>query len=495
MKRKREEDPVLTASFDTHSDDEAMAAPTAPLSTILEIESSVEEAEADDLSPSQRRALELVLAGRNVFVTGAAGTGKSHLIERIKAEFDERGTHLAVTAMTGSAAWNIEGLTLHAFAGMGLAQQDAHILVAALRKRKDKVADWQWVQALIIDEVSMLTVDFFEKLNVVARELKDRSRPFGGLQLILVGDYFQCPPIIKDDKKKLQQPPKPKYLFQCPLWQSAGIQVVYLVDNFRQAGDTMFQAMLERIKCGRLAPTDETTLRGRLLVRHPDADVTGMIKLCSYRASAERINREEMAKLDGECHSFKGRVVVYDQTGQPIVDNENATEAQREELAKRLAQQSFPVDQQLDLKVGALVLLCYNLDVGGGLYNGARGRVREFRPLDNLPGAPLFPVVEFESGQTIIITPHKWEQKKKGRVVSTFEQVPLMLRYAVTIHKAQGLTLERVLVTMDFFETGLAYVAFSRVRRLDDLFLTNVDMKKILVDQTVVAFYEANKRK
>jgi len=104
-------------------------------------------------------------------------------------------------------------------------------------------------------------------------------------------------------------------------------------------------------------------------------------------------------------------------------------------------------------------------------------------------------VVEFESGQTIVVTPHKWEQKKKGRVVSTFEQVPLMLRYAVTIHKAQGLTLERVLVTMDFFETGLAYVAFSRVRRLDDLFLTNVDMKKILVDQTVVAFYEANKRK
>ncbi len=435
----------------------------------------------ETLSKSQQEALDAILRGHNVLVTGKAGSGKSFLLERVRQELEARQIHLQMTATTGSAAWNIGGTTLHSWAGIGLgertnAEKFAKELLAPWRR--DKLKDWQWTECLIIDEISMVKVEFFEKLETIARRLKNATKPFGGIQLVLVGDYFQCPPIVKGNEKR-------QYLFESPLWQRLHIQCIGLKQNFRQAEDAGFRGLLDRMQIGELGPEDLETMRGRIQSQQQQQqNCTRMTRLCARRATAEAINHSEIEKLAGQSHCYTGLTVQYDDNGIPRVPTDPKDEKKSESR--------YPVDELLRLKVGALVLLCCNLDVAQGLYNGTRGTVVDFRRPDNAAKSVAYPFVEFDGGQRVLVQPHQWDSFKKKRLVSTFMQVPLMPRYAMTIHKSQGLTLDQALVTMDFFDTGLAYVAFSRVRRLEDLFLTNVDEKKVLVDPVVVDFARRN---
>lgn len=498
MKRLRRY-PGLTESFDTSSEEEEEKEPVKPpkkkLAPLIVIPSD-EEAETEELveeedeepklSESQKRALDMILQGHNVFVTGEAGSGKSYLIEQLRQALEERQTHYQMTASTGSAAWNIGmgqagGVTLHSFAGIGLGnREDAETYVAQIQKRRDKLKDWQWIECLIIDEISMIQVEYFEKLEKIARLLKNGARPFGGIQLVLVGDYFQCPPIVKDGEKR-------QYLFESPLWQQLHIQCCALTQNFRQSQDPAFRALLGRMKIGQLTRDDLITMRTRIIHNHGQCNE--MTRLCSRRANAESINKREIEKLEGEAHHYKGDLIEYDANGIPLMEEQKKKTTSDE---NKFNESNFPVDVNLQLKKGTLIILCCNLDVSAGLFNGSRGMVVDFRRESNANNAPLYPFVEFEQGQRVLISPHKWDSFKKRRLVSTFVQIPLMPRYAMTIHKSQGLTLDQALVTMDFFDTGLAYVAFSRVRQLEHLFLTNVDEKKVLVDPVVVAFARHN---
>jgi ATP-dependent exoDNAse (exonuclease V) alpha subunit len=230
---------------------------------------------------------------------------------------------------------------------------------------------------------------------------------------------------------------------------------------------------------------DVETLRSRLLERHPDVDTNQLVKLCSYKRDAERLNQEALAKLDTPVQRYSAEALVYDDKGKG-----------RAATAEERAKDTYTVEAELALKVGARVLLCHNLDFARGLYNGARGTVVDFRraPLQPAEDPKLYPQVEFEGrGGSVLVEPHKWECKEAGRLVSSFTQVPLLLCYAVTVHKAQGLTLPSVLATMNFFECGQCYVALSRTRRLQDLYLTNVDMAKLLTHDAAVTFYTENK--
>ena len=434
------------------------------------------------LSPSQEKALKLALSGRNVFITGNAGSGKSFLLKRLMAELTRQRRHYALTAATGVAAWNIGGVTLHSFAGIQLGQDSVELSLIKLRRaHKHKVKAWQWLQVLIIDEVSMMRADYMRKLDTIVRELRGSRQPFGGVQLVLTGDYFQCPPVIRRGEEV-----KERFLFESPLWAEWSMQCVALRENFRQAGDLAYFALLERCKRGEPSAEDEEALRGRLLSAHPDMDESQLIKLCSHRATVEAFNRSALGRIEGEARPYKARVVEYDDEGR-VKPSSSSSEADSRE-----GDDKFPVPRLLELKIGAQVLLCFNLALDAGLFNGSRGTVVGFRSLDQLPASPQWPLVEFENGFRQLIEPHKWETKKGERVVASFEQVPLILRYAMTVHKAQGLTLSGVLITMDFFEAGQGYVALSRVPSLSELYLGSVDMSQVRVAPEVVEFYAKN---
>jgi ATP-dependent DNA helicase PIF1 len=439
-----------------------------------EEESTVAEDE-EQLSTSQTKALEMVKRGSNVFITGSAGTGKSFLLKKIMAFLDGAAKPFDLTASTGVAAWHIGGSTLHSWAGIGLGDEKVEVAIEKLKKRKDKVADWRSIHVLIVDEISMIQVKYLEKLNCIAKALRNSQRAFGGIQLILIGDYFQCPSVEK--KKDV----KHRFPFQAPLWQELNMQSIALKENFRQANDNSFFQLLERVKVSRTTRDDENVLKKRLIVSHGNVDESSLIRLCSRRDTAEIVNKTELEKIESPSVFFKGELVNYDLYGH-VIPASTTTEDDKKDR--------YPVDMSIELKIGAEVLLCCNMDKENGLFNGCRGRVVAFRrDMDDPLDTRSYPVVHFEHGFRTIVKPNRWETKKKKRLTSTFTQIPLLLRYAITIHRAQGLTLSRVLITMDFFEYGQGYVALSRVRALDDLFLKDVNMKRIMVSEDVIEFY------
>jgi ATP-dependent exoDNAse (exonuclease V) alpha subunit len=315
-------------------------------------------------------------------------------------------------------------------------------------------------------------VKYLKKLNNVAKLTRNSPLPFGGIQVIMVGDYFQLPSVEKDfvaidpETGKVRA----RYPFQSPLWKELDVRTICLRENFRQSGDMTYYNLLERIKVAKTTPDDEKLLRTRLLKLHTEVKDTDLIKLCSRRADAESINKKSLQEIDSPPHVFKGVVVNH--------------------YPQEKMNDKYPVDMEITLKKGAEVLLCYNMDTLNGLINGSRGRIIDFRREDNLHDSVAYPFVQFESGFRVLVKPYKWECVRKKRITSSFTQVPLMLRYAVTIHKAQGLTLSKILVNMDFFEDGQGYVAFSRVRNLSDLYLHNVDMSTIKCSQAVLDFYD-----
>lgn len=435
------------------------------------------------LSVDQKEALNHAKAGVNLFITGSAGTGKSVLIEQICRELRAMKKSVALTASTGLAAFQLGmgASTLHAFAGVGLGQDSAQKLFEHLQKRPTKLKLWRATDVLIVDEFSMISADFFTKLDFIARRVRGCPKFFGGIQFISVGDYFQCPSVEKNPK-----PDQVRFPFLTPLWNNESrILAIALKTNFRQSGDLEFFGLLERIKLGDVKKGDIATLSTRLMENHPDTNRDSLTKLCPTRKDVERINREAMEKIKSQTHTFKGDYIRYDSSGRPIIEKEVA------EFEKK--SDRYPADLFINLKVGVEVLLCCNQDMERGLVNGSRGRVIRFEsPLgeDAGPDDKLYPLVLMENGEEFLATTHVWETKNEGVLVESFAQIPLMLRYAMTIHKAQGMTLGKVLVKCDFFENGQGYVALSRVRNMSDLYLEGLDMNKFTTHPDVIKFYK-----
>lgn len=456
----------------------------------LDLTTTTPEIRSNDtgLSLSQKNAMAMATSGANVFFTGGAGTGKSFLINKLVQVLRAAGKFVLLAAATGVAAYLIGGVTLHRFGGIGLGHGDFSTLYTNLARKTTRVKLWQQVDVLIIDEISMITTGYAKRLDRIARLVRKNHRPMGGIQVVAIGDFLQCPAIVRSsDCEDFDDAEASVPLFESRLWlEQWRMQCVALRENFRQRSDLEFATMLGRLRIARPMPQDVDTLRGRLLSQHTNVDTSDLIHLCSKRAEAEAINRRALAHLRGFTQTYKAVFTEYDLHGHPM---KKQKENQFSDTKAKETRQ--PVDDELMLKVGAKVLLCYNLDVARGLYNGARGTVLDFRRSTTLANdTTLYPFVEFEGrGGSALVEPHRWESVENKLVVSTFVQVPLILRYAITIHKAQGMTLAKVLVTMDCFETGQAYVALSRVGALQDLYLTNVDMKCIRASQNAVQFY------
>jgi ATP-dependent DNA helicase PIF1 len=404
-----------------------------------------------ETTEEQSTVLEYVLRGKNVFFTGSAGTGKSYLLKKIISALPPDVT--MVTASTGVAACHIGGITLHQFAGIGLG-------TGTMEKCKQIVSksvagmNWRKIKHLIIDEISMVDGDYFDKIEAIARFIKNNEKPFGGIQLILCGDFFQLPPVSKIDEKA-------KFCFQSQAWNKC-IHINFELKKVHRQTDQKFINILNKLRIGQV--TDEITeVLKNTSKQKIEMDGILATRLCSHVNEANEINETQLQKLPGVSK-------VY------IAEDSDTS------MLKTLNQQ-LSVPNKLILKVGAQVMLLKNLSVNKGLVNGARGVIVKFE--DDVP------IVRFRTGSNYKAKLEKWSIKVAGGAIVHRKQIPLKLAWAFSIHKSQGLTLDCVEMSLArVFDAGQAYVALSRAQSLQTLRVLDFSAQQIWANKDVLSFYK-----
>lgn len=431
-----------------------------------------------------------------MFYTGSAGTGKSVLLREIirvlRKRYSKTPDAIAVTASTGIAACNIGGVTIHSFAGIGIGVDSAEQLTTRIRKNKKAMSRWLRTKVLIIDEVSMVDGDLFDKLAQIGSALRKDPRPFGGIQVIVTGDFFQLPPVAKGTE--------PKFAFEAEYWKKTVKKTFNLTKVFRQS-DPEFVDMLNEMRFGRLS--DQSVQKFMRLSRPLQYDDgVSATELFPRREDVERANGTRMRTLHTETHEYTashGGKLFGTEQGEKLLAN-------------------FMAPDKLTLKVGAQVMLIKNMDELN--VNGSMGTIVEFvEPnqflqnhddpyvVNTKPGSKpnsvaaakepkksaamgiKWPVVEFTNPKRrLLIQPEAWKvELPDGEVQVSRTQLPLILAWAMSIHKSQGQTLERVKVDLArIFEKGQAYVALSRATTLEGLQVLNFDPSKVKAHPKVV---------
>ena len=419
--------------------------------------------EVTDLSPAQSEVVDVFEKGKNLFITGGAGSGKSYLLSFLKRNYASRG--LEVTASTGIAAVNIGGTTIHSWAGIGLAnlpieQIIENIFTAKFLRVRRKIKQ---AKALAIDEVSMISREVFEILNQVFQAVRENNKPMGGIQMLLFGDFLQLPPVNRGSNYF-------NFCFNSQAWRDLDLQAFVLDGSFRQ-GDENFVKILNNLRVGTLEKNDRKVLESRIGVS--DDGVIRPTILTTHNLKVEEINSLELKKIPRE-----EIVHVAEYFGEPA----------RIEFLKK----NCLAAEMLKLKVGAQVMMIKNTYQKEGIINGSLGVVRDFSSKRS------HPVVEFENKKILTIAPEEWLIEKfdsEKKIVVTeagVSQVPLILAWAMTIHKSQGLTLDKISCDLsDAFSPGQVYVALSRARCLEGVFIKSINFEKIFADSSAVKFYQS----
>ncbi|KAF7310006.1 ATP-dependent DNA helicase PIF1 [Mycena indigotica] len=451
-----------------------------------------------ELSGEQKQILKLVVDdGESVFYTGSAGTGKSVLLREIikglKKKYGRVQDAVAMTASTGIAACNIGGVTIHSFAGIGLGIEDAEKLFEKIRRNKKALSRWTRTKVLIIDEVSMLDGDLFDKLSRIGALIRRNMEPFGGIQLVVTGDFFQLPPVGKSGVK---------FAFEAAMWKQAIPRTFNLTQVFRQS-DQEFIDMLNEMRFGQL--TQKSIDKFRSLSREiVYEDGLGPTELFPRREDVHQSNNSRMTRLNTEVRNFKSS------DGGSVTDP----------TARGRLLSNFMAEENLQLREGAQVMLIKNMDEQ--LVNGSMGIVLRFadpakaleedfdilgettvavpggkKPASSAVGKTtasrgiLYPIVEFSlatgAKATMMVKPESFKvELPTGEVQASRSQLPLILAWALSIHKSQGQTLERVKVDLGrVFEKGQAYVALSRATSLQGLQILNFDPSKVMAHHKV----------
>jgi ATP-dependent DNA helicase PIF1 len=428
------------------------------------------------LNAQQQAALAAVCEGRNVFLTGPGGVGKSFLIRHIVDTLTERNRNVAVTALTGCAALLLgkNAKTIHSWAGIGLGKEPASKICAGIKKYAYKTRRrWLTTHTLIIDEVSMMTPEVLELLNDVAQTLRCKPVPFGGMQVILVGDFFQLPPV-----NKTEDPATPtRFVFESPVWKDIDLRVVELNEIVRQA-DPVFQKILMEARQGQLTKPSLELLEARRKEDWQTLKIRPTL-LFSRRAEVDMINDANLRAIKTPSHIYKVKTVF-----NATIPKGNAEDNPDIMRAVTKLDRDAPYKQQLELKVGTQVMLIYNLDPEKGLVNGSRGVVEGFTDLD-------MPLVLFKGHSAPMeVDMASWESEDMEGLHR--QQIPLILAYAITIHRCQGATLDSALVDIGprTFEMGQAYVALSRVKSLECLYIYDLEAQSIKAHNKVIAFYQ-----
>ncbi len=429
----------------------------------------------------QLKALKAIEDGQNIFLTGPAGTGKSTIIKEVFKKCNENDKNISVTAMTGCAALLLTygAKTIHSWAGVGLAKESKEVLAGMAMKNPKTKKRWKKTDILVIDEISMMTVDLLEKLDYIGKQVRADSRPFGGIQLVLCGDYYQLPPICTGRECT--------FAFECETWKNLKLQTIELKIITRQT-DVTFQKVLNEARIGELSEESIDILMSRKGLDWKTKQIRPTL-LFSKNKEVDAINEKNILALKRPLTIFEAKTVTKDdeKDGKGEDDSLIPTGELLDRVITKLDNDAVYMPS-LSLCIGAQVMLVTNLDLSRGLANGSRGMVVSFRAIDNVP------IVQFQRGDPVAIEHQIWfspDFPKVGR-----KQIPLRIAYAITIHKCQGATLDCALIDIgkDTFEYGQAYVALSRVRSLESLYIYNFDARRVLAHPKVKEFYASIER-
>ncbi len=409
--------------------------------------------------------------GHNVFLTGAAGSGKTHLLNDYIRFLKDEGVGVGITASTGIAATHIGGLTIHSWAGIGIASEMSVEDCRAAASSRRVAKRFKKTKTLVIDEISMLDADRLDLVDRVARLARGSQKPFGGLQIIFCGDFFQLPPVssrinpeepLKEEKDRFLRPNSSqspaRFAYHAASWRAADLKICYLTERFRH-GDARFLEVLDAIRGAEVNGTTRAHLHSRLHAKLPYEKAT---KLYSHNIDVDAENAKELSRLPG-----KEKKYAMSSDGIP-------------QIAEALKKGCL-APEKLTLKRGAEVMFVKN-NFEEGYVNGTLGKVIGFDGFD-------FPIVETARGERLSAHPAKWSVEENGRVLAEIKQVPLRLAWAITIHKSQGMTLDAAEIDLSgAFEKGMGYVALSRVRGLEGIRLLGLNDTALEVNEEVLEF-------
>ncbi len=401
----------------------------------------------------QELALAILMSGRSALLTGAAGTGKTHLLNTFIMQARDQGKKVSVTATTGLAATHLGGNTIHSWSGIDVSDHLANNFFDRLSKMRREVITK--TDVLVIDEISMLHDFRLDMVDQVLRGVRENDQPFGGIQLVMSGDFFQLPPINRPGEQG------GGFVVYSEVWQELQPAVLYLERQYRQNDEQLLE-ILTALRHDDIRRHHAETLLARTEVHPPDGDIT---ELHTVNVDVDTINSQKLAELAGEERRYQQTT-----TGSKVyVEN---------------LQRSVLAPSELVLKPGALVMAVKNSPQK--LYaNGSIGTVVDFEPLTD------YPIVEFRDGRQVTMVPDVWELRDGERRRASISQVPLRLAWAITVHKSQGMTLDAAKIDLrKAFVEGMGYVALSRVRDLDNLYLYGINRKALEISPDALAIDE-----
>ena len=426
------------------------------------------------MNEEQTKAFNSLKRGKNIFLTGSGGTGKSYLIQKFEEWCKKNYKRIAITSTTGISALLINGMTIHSFAGIGLGERPVNELIERIKEKSFHVRRWNSIDILVIDEVSMMKPELFEKLDIIGRTIRnDHSRVFGGIQVVLVGDFAQLPPVYIDNI------PEKQFCFESDIWDTVIEEIHYLTKIHRQ-NEEEFKKCLQEARLGKLSTESIKLLESRKIKKAKQAAVNDIIptRLFARKKNVDYINNKNLNKLK----KAKQKCVKYESSTKCL--GFKISDSQRNILTDKI-NKSCPAIDELELVHGAQVMLLHNLDIEMGLVNGSRGIIDGFDDFN-------LPIVKFVNGKRLAIDYHTWKiSENKGKVQVHKTQIPLMVAYALTIHKCQGSTLDYAVIRLDnVFECGQSYVALSRVRTIEGLFIKgDINPDLISCNEKVLIFY------
>jgi ATP-dependent DNA helicase PIF1 len=441
-----------------------------------------------ELSIEQKIIFDKYINKENIFITGPGGSGKSALIKIIYSHAINFGKNIQVCALTGCAAilLNCKAKTIHSWAGIGLGNGSFEYIIQKIQKNTFKKKVWKQIDILIIDEVSMLSLHLFELLNQIGQTIRKSNKPFGGIQIIFSGDFYQLPPIINKDKDDFNDLSiSVQFCFESENWNTVFKKEnqIQLIQIFRQT-DQIYVNILNQIRQGIIKRKSVDLLLKYVGKTIDPLLITKPTKLFPIRNKVDFINNYEMSLLSNEEKIFESKYSLNNE----ITKEEQIIQSQynQKEIQIELDFISNNIEKNIKLKIGAQVMCIINTECNGyQLCNGSQGIITRFCENTGLP------FIKFNAGFEIKMNKHVWLSDNIPGV--GISQLPLILAWALTIHKSQGATMDvaEIDVGNSIFECGQTYVALSRVKSLDGLYLTSFDVSKIKINKKVKDFYES----